>query len=94
MDAAHDLFAALDDGLAVVSEWDGGTIEEKLRAVGLDPADVRRLLEERWEAFAESGDYRRIFSDPDLHDVAVALFAAAMAEGLLAGTTLERSKHV
>lgn len=86
---AHVLFDALDDGLAVVSEWDGGTIEEKLQAAGLDPDAVKTVIEERFEAFRASPDYNLNFDDPAV----VQLFAAGVAEGLLAGTMFERQRR-
>jgi hypothetical protein len=80
----QDVMSALGDGLAVVSEWDGATVEDKLRANGFDPDAVKGAIEERYAAFAESSDYGPILSVPG----ATELFAAAYAEGLLAGKRL------
>ena len=83
---AQDVMDALDDGLAVVSEWDGASVEDKLNAAGLNPDAVKLAIEERFEAFRESPDYRLILAMPG----GIELFAAAFAEGLLAGSILER----
>jgi hypothetical protein len=83
-----DLDRALDDALAVVHEWDGGTLEEKLAAFGFDTDDVRRVAEERFVSHRESPDYSLDFEDPDV----VALFAAAFAEGLMGGAMFERQR--
>lgn len=83
-----DLSRALDDGLAVMREWDGGTLDERLGAMGLDVGDVQAVIEERFQALRESGDYDLDFEDPSV----VALFAAAFGEGLIGGTMFERQR--
>lgn len=83
---AHELHRALDDGLAVVSEWD--SVNERLRAAGLDPEAVQEVIEARFAAHVEHADWREFFLLPG----AVELFCAGFAEGLLAGTMMERGR--
>lgn len=83
---SHDVDDALRDGLAVVSEWDGGTLDEKLRAAGLDPDDVRTVVEERFAEYLLDPEWSPRLQSPE----AVETWAAAFAEGLLAGSQLER----
>jgi hypothetical protein len=79
---AHELQRALDDGLAVVSEWD--SVEDRLRAAGLDPEAVQEVIGARFEAHVEHPDWREFFALPG----AVECFCAGFAEGLLAGKML------
>lgn len=69
------LWDAFADAIAVAKEWDGASVEEKLRlGFGLEAADVKAVLTERYEA------YRRTGSQEEQE-----MFVQAMLEGLLAG---------
>jgi TRAP-type mannitol/chloroaromatic compound transport system substrate-binding protein len=79
--ARDELFQALDRGLALSHEFDGGPLAEKLGVFGLDVDDVAALVEDRYEQARSSGLF-----------VPREVFAQALVEGLLAGLTLGKRR--
>lgn len=75
---------ALDDALAVVHEFDGGSIEQKLEALGISASDVRDVLEQRIEAYAPR------FEHADEDDSEQVALIQGFVEGLLAMGQLKR----
>jgi hypothetical protein len=74
---AEEVWAALDDAIAIAHEFDGSPLAEKLAAFGLDAAVVAEIVTARWEQAKAEG-----------RTDAVA-FAQGFAEGLITGRTLE-----
>lgn len=80
---ADQLFDALDDALARIHEWDGGSVTDKLAAFGLDAEAVRQLLEQRWLAHGKT------FEGAEAH----LLFVQGFVEGLVTGMQLRTLKE-
>lgn len=79
MMAAGDVLASFDDAVAVLQEFDGAPIDEKLAVFGVDASEMREVLEQRWEV------YRHGYDPEQPHLV----FVQALVEGLLAGLFLK-----
>lgn len=72
----EEVWAAVEDAIAIAHEFDGAPLADKLRAFGLDAAVIRDVVTERWEQARADG-----------RTDAVA-FAQGFAEGLITGATL------
>lgn len=80
----EDLERAIASGTAVAQEWEGASIHDKLRALGLDADMVADLLHERWETHkdeAHPGD------DPFLS------YAQGFTEGIIVLAMLWRHSN-
>lgn len=84
MVTTDELFAAFNEALARIHEWDGAGADFKLAVFGLEPESVRGLLEQRWDIYCRE--------DPEA--TTATRFAQAFAEGLITGMQLERRRFV
>jgi hypothetical protein len=75
-----DLFDAFNDALARIHEFDGGGVDAKLAAFGLDAEAVRQLLEDRWLAHGKDLD----------GEAGHRLFVQGFVEGLVTGMQLRQ----
>ena len=80
-----DLFRAHDDAVSRAREFDGDWIG-RLKAFGLDPAEVEEVIVARWEDFKTVRQEGVITED-------FVLFAAGFAEGLVAGVAFGEREH-
>lgn len=74
---ADEVWAALEDAIAIAHEFDGAPLADKLAAFGLEIEVVREVITERWGQARAEGR-----TDP-------IAFAQGFAEGLITGRTLE-----
>ena len=78
----EELFDAFNHALARIHEFDGGGVEAKLAAFGLDAESVRQLLEERW--VAHRGQFE---------GASHVVFVQGFVEGLVTGLQLQLLKR-
>lgn len=79
MMASGDVLESFDDAIAVLQEFEGAPIEEKLAVFGIEASEMRDVLAQRWAV------YRHDFDPAQPHLV----FVQALVEGLLAGLFLK-----
>ena len=78
----EEVFDAFNHALARIHEFDGGGVEAKLTAFGLDAESVRQLLEERW--IAHRGQFE---------GASHVVFVQGFVEGLVTGMQLRLLKE-
>lgn len=78
-----EMMEAFDYACAIREEWRGASIEDMLRAFGLDPDTVREVLEDRWAKYEDLFDPAR----PEL------LFVQGWTEATMMMLMLDRGRQ-
>lgn len=80
------IFSASDHALAICEEFAEMGADAKLRAFGLDPAEVREVLQARYDAHVE---FAKSQGEPPTE---LAPFVQGWVEGIMTGAMLTRMR--